>query len=172
LHNARVARYITSGKWLDVGFGNGSLLFTAEEWGFRPFGLDLRKSSVDVMNKLGIESFCADISSLEEPGNFSVISMADVLEHIPFPADALAAARRLLCSNGILFVSMPNYDSFAWRLLDAQNGNPYWGELEHLHNFSRARLYTLLKDFGFEPIHYDISQRYRVCMEIIAKCAD
>ncbi|MFJ1565232.1 hypothetical protein [Streptomyces erythrochromogenes] len=38
----RVARPVPDGRWLDVGFGNGSLLFTAEVWDFEPHGLDLR----------------------------------------------------------------------------------------------------------------------------------
>jgi SAM-dependent methyltransferase len=164
-----VARYIKSGFWLDVGFGNGSLLFTAEEWGFTPVGLDLRPSSVEAMKKLGIEAYCLDIAALDEPEHFSVVSMADVLEHMPFPKDGLAAARRLLRPEGILLVSMPNYDCMAWRLLDSINANPYWGELEHYHNFSRARLYALMRDFGFEPICYRVSERYRVCMEVIAR---
>ena len=56
-----------------------------------------------------------------------------------------------------------------WRLLDAVNANPYWGELEHYHNFGRARLYALLIEYGFEPLHYRVSERYRVCMEVIAR---
>jgi SAM-dependent methyltransferase len=165
----RVAQYGVSGRWLDVGFGNGSLLLTAEEWGFIPVGLDLRKSSVDSMNKLGIEAHCIEMNALEGDESFSVISMADVLEHMPFPGEALRTAHRLLSSNGLLFVSTPNYNCAVWRLLDAQNRNPYWGELEHFHNFSRARFYALLRESGFEPSHYHISERYRVCMEIIAK---
>ena len=47
---------ISSGIWLDVGFGNGSLLFTAKEYGFRPIGLDLRKKNVDQIKYLGIET--------------------------------------------------------------------------------------------------------------------
>ena len=54
---ASVARHIKSGSWLDVGFGNGSLLFTAEEWGFSPVGLELRRSSVEAMQRLGIEAY-------------------------------------------------------------------------------------------------------------------
>src|SRR5262249_40155682 len=42
----RVARHAPDGRWLDVGFGNGSLLFTAEEWGYMPVGLDLRGENV------------------------------------------------------------------------------------------------------------------------------
>jgi len=164
-----IARYVDGGAWLDVGFGNGSLLFTAEEWGFEPVGLDLRPSSVETMRKLNLEAHCLDVTAFDSAGRFSVVSMADVLEHMPFPKDGLAAAYRLLVPNGILFVSMPNYGCAVWRLLDAAKTNPYWGELEHYHNFSRARLYALLKECGFEPLHYTISERYRVCMEVIAR---
>ena len=119
------------------------------------------------MHRFGIEANCVDITTLDGESRFSVISMADVLEHMPFPTEGLAAARRLLRPDGILFVSMPNYNCAAWRLLDGNNVNPYWGELEHFHNFSRPRLYALMNDMGFEAIHYGVSERYRVCMEVI-----
>jgi 2-polyprenyl-3-methyl-5-hydroxy-6-metoxy-1,4-benzoquinol methylase len=165
----RVARHAACGAWLDVGFGNGSLLFTAQEWGFRPMGLDLRPASVEALQRLGIDARCAELTTLDEAGAFAVISLADVLEHMPFPKHGLAAAHRLLRPDGVLFVSMPNYDCMAWRLLDASSANPYWGELEHFHNFSRARLSALLIEQGFEPVQYAVSERYRVCMEIIAR---
>ena len=166
---AKVAQHVQTGSWLDVGFGNGSLLFTAQEWGFTPIGLDLRRSSVDVMRQLGIEAHCADIATFDGHDRFNVISMADVLEHMPFPQDGLAAAHRLLRPEGVLFVSMPSYNCAAWRLLDAINANPYWAELEHFHNFSRTRLYALMKDMGFDAISYGVSERYRVCMEVILR---
>jgi protein O-GlcNAc transferase len=98
----------------------------------------------------------------------SVISMADVLEHIPFPRPALETAHRLLKPRGVLFLSMPNIESFVWLALDEAGTNPYWGELEHYHNFGRTRLYTLLRETGFSPVHYTISHRYRAGMEVIA----
>jgi len=165
----RIAHHAPRGRWLDVGFGNGSLLFTAAEWGFTPVGIDLRQSSVDAIARLGIEALCCDITSLDQPNAFSVISMADVLEHMPFPRAGLDAAYRLLQHNGILFLSMPHYDCPAWRLLDLANANPYWGELEHFHNFSRQRLDNLLRETGFEFMSYGISERYRICMEITAR---
>ena len=75
--------------------------------------------------------------------------MADVLEHMPFPGEALAAARRLLEDNGRLFVSSPNRETAVWKALDQMQANPYWGELEHFHNFSRAGMVGLLKAHGF-----------------------
>jgi protein O-GlcNAc transferase len=95
--------------------------------------------------------------------------MADVLEHMPYPKDGLVAAYRLLADHGILFISMPNMESMVWRFLDDTKQNPYWGEIEHYHNFSRTRLYQLLRDNGFEPVKYGVSERYRACMEVLAK---
>lgn len=164
----RVARRVCGGRWLDVGFGNGSLLFAAEEWGFTPVGLDLRKDNVAVLRSLGYEAHCLPIEAHEGDQRYSVVSMADVLEHMPFPKTGLAAAQRLLVSGGALFLSMPNMDTMLWRLLHANKVNPYWGEIEHYHNFSRKRLYALLKEHGFEPVEYGVSERYRACMEVVA----
>ena len=164
----KILPYIDHGVWLDVGFGNGSLLFTAHEYGFRPIGIDLRQSNVDALNSLGIPSYCTDIFKLSLEQNCSVISMADVLEHMPYPMDGLRAAHRLLADHGILLISLPNMESMLWRYLDDRKANPYWGEIEHYHNFTRTRLYQLLGETGFEPVRYGVSERYRVCMEVIA----
>ncbi|HUI19928.1 MAG TPA: tetratricopeptide repeat protein [Methylocella sp.] len=164
----RVARYVREGNWLDVGFGNGSLLFTAEEWGYVPVGLDLRKDNVDALKQLGYEAHCLPIEELDGGERFNVVSMADVLEHMPFPKIGLVAAHRLLRQGGVIFLSMPNMENMVWRLLHVNKVNPYWSEIEHYHNFSRKRLYALLQEHGFEPVEYHVSERYRVCMEVIA----
>lgn len=165
----KILPYANDGCWLDVGFGNGSLLFTAEEYGFTPAGLDLRKENVAAMQARGVEAHCMDILDLAQPGRYRVVSMADVLEHIPYPIPALKAAHTLLQDGGIIFLSMPNIDSMLWRILSDARINPYWGEIEHYHNFGRKRLYQLLLDNGFEPVRYGVSERYRACMEVVAR---
>jgi SAM-dependent methyltransferase len=167
----KVLPYATSGSWLDVGFGNGSLLFTAQEYGFIPIGIDLRKDNVTALNSLDIQAHCEELTTLELNAECAIISMADVLEHMPYPKDGLSAADRLLSDDGLLFISMPNSENVLWKALDAREANPYWSELEHYHNFSRSRLYDLLEASGFTPVRYGISERYRVCMEVIAKKA-
>ena len=62
--------------------------------GFDPVGLDLRPTSVEAMRKLGFEAHCLDVTAFDSPNRFSVVSMADVLEHMPFPKDGLGAAYR------------------------------------------------------------------------------
>ncbi|MEL7165625.1 MAG: class I SAM-dependent methyltransferase [Pseudomonadota bacterium] len=164
----RVLPYQDSGAWLDVGFGNGSLLFTAAEFGFDTVGLDLRQTTVTAMQNIGFEAHLADICDFKDDRQMSVISMADVLEHTHFPVECLRAAHRLLKPGGVLFASMPNSDCMIWDVATQQNANPYWGEMEHYHNFSRQRLYALLEETGFVPKRYGISERYRMCMEVVA----
>lgn len=165
----KVLPYAHEGAWLDIGFGNGSLLFTAAEYGFTPVGVDLRKRNVDVMGNIGIEAYCIDVNELTQTDRFNVVSMADVLEHMPFPGASLETVHRLLATDGILLLSMPNLDSVVWDTMNKSHTNPYWGELEHYHNFGRKRLYSLLREKGFDPVRFGISERYRACMEIVAR---
>jgi SAM-dependent methyltransferase len=157
------------GRWLDVGFGNGSLLTTAAEFGWDVIGLDLRAENVRLIRELGFEAHAVELCQFDPPEPLDVISMADVLEHMAFPRAALEHSHRILRDDGLLFLSMPNSDCFLWALLTRNGVNPYWAEIEHYHNFGRRRLYRLLEQCGFAPLRYGVSQRYRACMEIIAQ---
>lgn len=156
-------------RWLDIGFGNGALMTTAAEYGFHTVGLDLREANVTLMAEFGFEVYEVEFEDYVPDELFNVISMADVLEHMPFPKQALRHAHTLLAEGGLLFLSMPNADAFVWSFFSRQGINPFWGELEHYHNFGRRRLYELLAECGFEPIHYGVSSRYRLCMEVVAR---
>jgi protein O-GlcNAc transferase len=160
-------RGLPAGRWLDVGIGAGALLATAQEYGFEVVGIDLRRAVVERMCALGFDVRCCELAELGAE-RFEVISFADVLEHIPFPKQALREAHRLLAEGGTLFVSMPDRESFLWKRLDALGDNPYWAELEHVHNFGRSGLYRMLAEEGFEPVQHGISERYVACMEVLA----
>jgi len=164
----RVLPWAHAGAWLDVGFGNGALLLTAAEYGFEPVGLDLRADNVDTIRQLGVQAHCTRMEDWPQPGRFSVISLCDVLEHMPWPAQALRTAHAMLRPGGVLLLSLPNADSVLWTLLSLNRANPYWSELEHYHNFGRARLERLLADCSFDVVRYAVSERYRVGMELVA----
>lgn len=157
------------GRWLDVGFGNGALLTTAAEFGYQVAGLDLRTENVRMMREAGYDAQAVEFGAYRPGEPFDVLSMADVLEHMPFPKRALRHAWELLQPDGLLFLSMPNADAYLWQMLTRDGANPYWGEIEHYHNFGRRRLYALLAECGFEPVRYGVSQRYRVGMDVIAR---
>lgn len=155
-------------RWLDVGCGNGGLVSTAAEFGFEAIGLDTREEAVNKIREMGYPAHCGDLMSVTSDRPFHVISMADVLEHISHPLKTLGRARELLDDRGVLFVSCPNMDSLSWRQIDQSSTNPYWGEIEHHHNFSRSALASALRQAGFRPAGYAVSPRYIACMEVIA----
>lgn len=150
--------------WADIGCGNGGLVMAAAEYGFDAVGYDLRREAVEEIQRLGYEARVGGIENLD--GGLSVISMCDVLEHMPFPRQALARAHVLLDYGGVLVLSMPSRDCASWRKTE---GGPYWGEIEHHHNFTRESLFALLQSESFEPVRYGVSRRYKSSMEVIAQ---
>ncbi|MES2581474.1 MAG: methyltransferase domain-containing protein [Pseudomonadota bacterium] len=157
--------------WLDVGCGAGGLVITAAEYGFNAIGLDSRVQAVERIEALGYSAVVGDLMELQVTDPVMVMSLADVLEHVPFPRQALKQVHAALMPGGLVMISCPNLDSGSWRKANADGVNPYWSELEHHHNFSRASLMRLLAEEGFIPIDYSISTRYKSCMEVIARRA-
>ncbi len=170
---AAVARHIgplnCDAAWLDVGFGNAALLFTAAEWGFEAVGLDTRPGHVAGLRQLGLEAHEGTLEDLDAPGRFGIVSLNDQLPRMVDPARALAAARRLLQPDGLLLLGLPNMDAMAFNLLHAQDANPHWGEITHYHMFGRARLYALLREQGFQPLEYQVNPQIRIGMDVIAR---
>ena len=165
----KVLPYKSKGVWLDVGFGNGSLLFTAHEYGFEPIAVDLRKENVSIMQKLGIKGYSGLVQDIKFEKPISVISMMDVVEHIPYPKEVLISMYSKMEKDGCLLISMPNAESLFWEIMTMKNINPYFNSIEHCHNFTKSRLESLLNECGFSVKRYGISKRYRFCMEIVAQ---
>jgi predicted O-linked N-acetylglucosamine transferase (SPINDLY family)/SAM-dependent methyltransferase len=164
----QIAKLRPGGAWLDVEFGNAALLFTAAEWGYQPVGIDPRRDNIEALSRLGYETYGVPVQELDAPGRFSVVSLTDVLQHMPFPRETLTAVHRLLKPGGVLYLSMPNMETIIWKAMDIAQNNPFWSELEHYHNFTRERLYKLLDEHSFRPTTYNVSDRYPSCMDVIA----
>ena len=163
----RLVNYVADGNWLDVGFGNASLLFAAQEWGFHPVGIDLRVSCVEALKVFGIEAHCVDINEWDAAGRFSVIVWQMFLNICPFQKRRWHRLTAF-CEPVVLYSCQCQIAKARSGGTDAQNLNPYWAEIEHYHNFGRTRLCRLLEEMGFQPVRYAISERYRAGMEIIA----
>lgn len=125
--------------WIDVGCGDGALVMTAADFGFHAIGLDARADAVARIQALGFSAQQVDFMNVLLDEKVDVISMMDVLEHIPYPARALEKANMLLRPGGLLVISLPDLTSSSWRIMDAMKTNPYWMEIEHHHNFSRSQ---------------------------------
>ncbi|MEO5362281.1 MAG: class I SAM-dependent methyltransferase [Magnetococcus sp. DMHC-8] len=165
----RVMQYVDRGTWLDVGFGAGSLLLTAQEYGYTPVGIDLNPNLLRRIQGFDVEAYCTTLEAFDRPaGSFSVISMTDVIEHLPYPQTCLTAVGRLLERGGALFVVTPNRGSAVWRMNEMNGFNAYYGTQDHYHAFSREGLYALLSRHGLKPVSFAVSERFRMGMEVIA----
>jgi protein O-GlcNAc transferase len=160
----------TAPTWMDVGCGNGALAMTAADFGFNAIGLDARADTVSRIKALGFNAQQSDFMDvLAEDGSVDVISMMDVLEHIPYPITAIDKARSMLCDDGgLLIISLPDLSSSSWRIMDSMQANPYWMEIEHHHNLSRYTLISLLNKYGFSIHGFSVPYRYKAQMEIYA----
>jgi SAM-dependent methyltransferase len=154
--------------WVDVGCGDGALVMTAADYGFASVGLDARAESVRRIQELGFSAMQHDFMALKFEIVVDVLSMMDVLEHIPYPREALRKAAQVLRPGGLIVLSMPDLSSSSWKVMDAVKLNPYWLEIEHYHNFSRDRIVALLRESGFEVVDFTVPNRYKAQMELYA----
>lgn len=133
------------GRLLDIGCGNGSFL---SAWSRLIPGWSLCGTEVGEKYKAQIESipgverlFTGDIADV--PGNFDVISLIHVLEHIPYPVAFLERLRKKLRPDGLLFVEVPDCQQNCFMLLVA----------DHCSHFSPGLLAGVVRAAGFEVQH-------------------
>jgi len=160
---AWVRRFVPDGgRLLDVGANLGLFVREAaphfEAIGIEPspavaefarqeYGVDLRTGSI----------YDEDAAT---SGSFDVVTLFDVIEHLPDPDRALLQCRRLLRPGGYLFVTTPDAGSLLARIL----GN-HWHYIdmdEHVALFTRRNLAATLERTGFELLGVrTISRSYR-----------
>ncbi|MBA1241826.1 O-linked N-acetylglucosamine transferase family protein [Pseudomonas japonica] len=155
--------------WVDARCGDGALIMLAADYGFASAGLDTRLAPVTQIRQLGFNAVHQDFMAHPFDATFDVISMMDMLEHVPYPKEALTKAAVLLRPGGLLVVGLPDLGSSSWKVMDASGANPYWQELESYHHFSRERLIGVLGECGFEVVDLAIPNRYRGHVEVYAR---
>lgn len=146
---ARIKGLQPTGALLDVGCNIGVFLSAAREEGFSVTGVEMNASCASY----GREKYNLDIrgSSLQAAGfpggAFDVVTLFDVLEHVPDPRGFLAEVNRVLKSGGLLVIQSPNLDSFMAALLKEK-----WNWLtppDHLYHFTPRAMQSLLGQQGF-----------------------
>jgi 2-polyprenyl-3-methyl-5-hydroxy-6-metoxy-1,4-benzoquinol methylase len=142
---------------LDIGCGNGTFLHVAQQYGFRPHGMDVSARAVEIaVGQYGIPVRQGEIGSRGwDDQNFDFITMFHVLEHLPEPKLALEKVRELLRPAGRLIIQVPNISSVQARIFGT-----LWYGLDvprHVINFTPRALGHLLKEAGFE---FQLSTRF------------
>jgi SAM-dependent methyltransferase len=139
-------------RLLDLGCGTGAFLSVARD-DYDCCGVDVSAEAITVVReRLGVEGYAGDIRSLDlAAGSFDVITLFDVVEHVPGPADLLSAVRRLLSAKGIVVLTTGDTDSLLCQL-----SGRWWHLMtppEHLTFFSRAGLAQMVVRCGLTVRH-------------------
>jgi len=136
------------GRLLDVGCGTGRFVCAAQKAGWEATGVDASGWAVaragercpDARFRVGL------LPAVDFPaGTFDVVTLWNVLEHLPRPVETLEKIRGWLARDGWLFLSLPNAASRIARLMGKR-----WVLLlrEHLWYFSPATIAGLLSRSG------------------------
>lgn len=137
------------GRLLEIGCACGFLLVAARERGFTVEGVEVsRWSSEYARREYGLRVTTGTVASADlRAGEYDVVVMADVIEHLADPADAVRTVRSLLRPGGRIVLLTPDVGSLTARLA----GRHWWGLLDdHYFYFSRHTLRRLLEREGFE----------------------
>lgn len=137
-----------SGSLLDIGCGAGFFMDEARKKGWETTGVDTAKIPVDyAVKKLKLNAVQKNILAYKTTRKFDVISLQQVIEHLPDPYPVLSNMQKLLARNGIVCISTPNIDSWLYRVLGKRFN--YFIPPEHLVYYSPSTLSAVLKKAGF-----------------------
>jgi 2-polyprenyl-3-methyl-5-hydroxy-6-metoxy-1,4-benzoquinol methylase len=168
-HAASILQKPSSMKALDFGCATGVFLEVVKSAGWTPQGLELSASAARQAEQKGFNVFQGDWQNASFPeGAFGLISLWDVIEHLPDPVKALQFCYRWLCPEGYLLISTPDVSAWLPRLL-----GPYWlgyrSAGEHVLFFSRQTLTRLLEQSGFEVLTIQSVGKYMRLDRIITR---
>lgn len=157
------------GRLVDIGCGLGFFVDTMRRRkpGWQVDGYELAPGAVRFAhdhNGLGERVHLGRVEDGGiEPGSVDVVSLWDVIEHLPHPQPLLEHLRTLLKPDGFVFVQTPSWPfqiarartirALARGREDSRN---HLYARDHVNQFSRRSLDRLASDCGFAPPTYDV----------------
>ena len=141
------------GRVLDVGCAAGYFLRVMQEEGWQVTGLEpsdtIRRTAEE---RLGAENVRAGLLGQVElpPQSFDLITMWDVIEHIPDVVAAVRAVGRLLAPGGKFLIETQDVRSLAARVLGKRW--QHYKHAEHIYHFHAGTLADALGRAGFRVL--------------------
>lgn len=127
------------GRFLDIGCYDGTnTIFLARHIRAQVYGVDFLDKRLEEAKSKGIIAIRCDLNREKLPfpdAFFDTVYCGDIIEHLFSPDELLTEIRRVLKTDGYAVISTPNLASW------------------------RCRISILL---GWQPLHVDVSTRYRV----------
>lgn len=145
---------------LDIGCGTGEFISYLNGRGFEAAGIEPSREAAARAREQGLDVFEGDFGGyLESPAarerKAGAVTLLNVLEHVPEPADLMTGIKRVLAPGGVLLVVVPNdfseLQDFALQALDA---DPWWiARPDHINYFDFDSMRGFLEALGLEVLH-------------------
>lgn len=138
------------GRILDVGCATGIFLNGMEKRGWICDGVEPSPYAANyARERFHLKVFKGFLEDAEYPEeSFDVITMWDVLEHVPHPDQVVGKIEKLLKRDGWLVLSLPNAES--WERYIFQKYWAGWDVPRHFNVFTPKTIAQLLTSKGFK----------------------
>jgi SAM-dependent methyltransferase len=145
----RLKRYASGSRLLEVGSGAGDFLFAAQKAGWRVSGVEYNPDMAQILrSELKVDVRSGQLESGTWPvGEYDVVALWNVLEHVPDPLDTLLKSSSYLRKGGTLFIQIPT----SCASTTGTSFGQYWALLDlprHLNFFAQDGLSVLCKRAG------------------------
>lgn len=143
---------ITAVNALDVGCAAGYCLDVMEARGWHAAGLELDEGICDNLSKERKTVYHSSLENFKTKLKYQVITLFDVIEHIPNIDAAFKKLNDLLEVDGIVIMVTPNHDSLQRRLF-SKNWFQY-KPIEHIQYFTIKSLGVFAKRNNLQIIYH------------------
>ena len=134
-------------RTLDVGCAYGKMVYWMHRAGARATGIDLLPDGVRWGQRHGLDLRVGTLDQLAGDEQFDVVTLMDVIEHIPDLSGFMAKLRKIMKPGGLVMVQTPNFGAYR-----GPRSIHLHVALEHLLYFEVASLDALLRRNGLEPV--------------------
>lgn len=144
-----------NGEMLDVGCGNGQMMYWAQKRGINSKGVELNKRTADRARDYGFEVFDGFLENAPfTKNNFDYILLGEIIEHINDPKKFIDICSSYLKKDGLIGITTPNIDCL-WSKTTFLFYNIFgipWSSVTppyHLFQFNPKNLDFMMENLGF-----------------------
>jgi 2-polyprenyl-3-methyl-5-hydroxy-6-metoxy-1,4-benzoquinol methylase len=146
-----IKRYGNGTHLLDIGCGEGFFLFNASKAGYTTKGIEISRYAAEYARReFDLDVEAKPFEELRFPENhFDIVTLWQVLEHVPYPLTVLKEVHRILKPGGLLATSTPDIEGTLAKIFRRK-----WWNLRRLHinQFTANTLTDMLNRAGFKNV--------------------
>jgi SAM-dependent methyltransferase len=146
-----IERKIKPGTLLEIGSSYGLFMDAARSRGWKVAGIELDAHACRLCKEiLDLDVYCGTPKQFSTEKKFDLICLLHTIEHDPDCFATLKRIKDLLAENGLLVLTLPNFESLASRF----NG-PHWEWMippAHLFYFNPSTIMQVLSGLGYVQI--------------------